>query len=111
MNGLHFDLATFVMSLFGFLLYLLPSWGEFRRAKDTAQVGLIAYLGLDPPAWSAAALATVAFYLAGPELIAPLIGFDKGQPLTPGFALFLGYFAASVGPKALGNLVARSSVR
>lgn len=107
--NVDYTLATFAMSIAGLLLHFLFSWGEFWRAKDTARIGPLPYLALDPPAWLASTLGMIVAYFVLPELGEALgVGGVKVSPL---WSLAAGYVGSSMAPKLLGILVARAGVR
>jgi hypothetical protein len=91
-----------LLILAGLLLHFLSRWGEHWRT--TAPDGPWAYIKLDPPGWSMAALAALASYLVLPQL-GPYVGVEP--PLG---ALAAGYMASSLAAK-LPNLTGKSGVR
>lgn len=109
MNEFTFSLQTFAMAVAGLVIHFLASWHEFYKAADTSRIGPVSYLKLDLPAWLCSLVAMVAFYFAGPE-VAAWFGYQT-EAYTPGVALLVGYAASSIGPKILGSLVSRASIR
>jgi hypothetical protein len=104
---LHFDIATAVMALLGFLLHFTGRWAEWWRTEGEASP--IAYLRHDPPGWLFATVATVAAYLILPE-IGGMVGMAE-ITTTPGGAFLVGYAASSLGAKLPAILGRGAGVR